>query len=1219
MVRELLRTMAKYNEKTITSMGMYLSKKIGIPSTSELNCIEWNQNRHFIATGGTMGTLKIVRLESGDTVKGSNSLSVNQALDGHSGAILCIAWNEVQQKLTTSDTNGLIIVWGVSNDFWNEEMINNRNKSVVVGMGWNCDGTKIAIAYADGQVIVGTLEGNRIWNKDLPTTLARCEWAPDGNNLLFGTTDGEVHVYDSVGNFLQKINMVALETVEMETALARDLHREPIVDIKWWYPTFKTKVERDESSTLLNENIESSAALKLSKRQAIDRSQADLYLTVRDFLVAYAHGVMQLMKVENDQSPIIVRFPNFKITCARWAPNGSFIAVTGFQTDMPQNEQAVVHIVSAYGKMISFLRVKETKSLTGVAWDPSGLRIAVTTDSNVYFGNIRPQYKWGYCGHTVIYVYEREDRNEFAVVFYETKLEEVFTKSVTKFEQIACHESYCILVNQQNDTNGTYFAQLCNGIGTALDFKYTDVIPRCVTLNNSAAVIAGGESYFIWHFVLPQRNSMNLASNNGKEDLIYALENPPVGSDFGTRRKFQRGNDSISALCMADTFFLAACESGALFKISIADGSVLQRYSVPQNIEAMQMNCTFQRIAALDNNNMLQFFEIGENSLNKLQNLDRRDVWSFRWDSEKEDMIALNEKTKMIVLKGTVAEEPVSSSGYICSFRGLTVRTVLVDNFLLNPEHPEKKNVHDIEIKSLRDAKYLLERMKIDEATAFIEKNAHPKLWKLLAAVALNKLDISTAEHAYVKLGDYCGINFCKRISNIQNAELKKAEIFAHLGKFDAAEKTYLGNDRRDLALAMYTKNYDWVKVLQLLPTNGEDSLRLSAIKHVGDYFFERHQWRDAAEKYEQCGDTDRRIETLIRGNIYGELEELSRHLPDNHEYLERIGDAFTARGMCGQAVDCFLKCGLVKNALQTCIQLNRWDQADAIAKTHNLANVDQMLAKYAEEVTGSNERSLSAVQLYRRAGRLLDSAKIVFEIAEEEKKRSAPYMRLKKIHVLGALLIEELHNQQRSKKTHENDTSATLSGLLEEDMNVTVEESRLIDNAWRGAEAYHFLMMTNRHLYQGNNQDALRTALVLLDYEGILNTAEIYSLVALSACIVRQFLICSKAMMKLESLKDFSDDEREALRMLSMKLFSEFPPVEQRNSKMQCTSCEEHVGDYDLSCHKCETKFPICIATGRALLDYQFWLCLTCKHRAYEHEVVKFKACPLCHSTASF
>ena len=45
---------------------------------------------------------------------------------------------------------------------WYEEMMNNRNKSVVRSMRWNTDGQKICIVYEDGVVILGSVDGKRI-------------------------------------------------------------------------------------------------------------------------------------------------------------------------------------------------------------------------------------------------------------------------------------------------------------------------------------------------------------------------------------------------------------------------------------------------------------------------------------------------------------------------------------------------------------------------------------------------------------------------------------------------------------------------------------------------------------------------------------------------------------------------------------------------------------------------------------------------------------------------------------------------------------------------------------------------------------------------------------------------------------------------------------------------------------------------------------------------
>jgi hypothetical protein len=58
--------------------------------------------------------------------------------------------------------------------------------------------------YEDGAVIVGSVDGNRIWGKELPkVNLRHVEWSPDsGRHILFGTDQGEVHVYDALGNFI---------------------------------------------------------------------------------------------------------------------------------------------------------------------------------------------------------------------------------------------------------------------------------------------------------------------------------------------------------------------------------------------------------------------------------------------------------------------------------------------------------------------------------------------------------------------------------------------------------------------------------------------------------------------------------------------------------------------------------------------------------------------------------------------------------------------------------------------------------------------------------------------------------------------------------------------------------------------------------------------------------------------------------------------------------
>ena len=102
-------------------------------------------------------------------------------------------------------------VWMLHKGMWLEEMINNRNKSVVRDMKWTSDGSKICIVYEDGAVIVGSVDGNRLWGKELDLSLRFVEWSPDSRNIIFITKDSECMLYDSLGNKTKNLKLPVYE------------------------------------------------------------------------------------------------------------------------------------------------------------------------------------------------------------------------------------------------------------------------------------------------------------------------------------------------------------------------------------------------------------------------------------------------------------------------------------------------------------------------------------------------------------------------------------------------------------------------------------------------------------------------------------------------------------------------------------------------------------------------------------------------------------------------------------------------------------------------------------------------------------------------------------------------------------------------------------------------------------------------------------------------
>ena len=90
----------------------------------------------------------------------------------------------------------------------------------------------------------------------------------------------------------------------------------------------------------------------------------------------------------------------------------------------------------------------------------------------------------------------------------------------------------------------------------------------------------------------------------------------------------------------------------------------------------------------------------------------------------------------------------------------------MLDEIMASPKDPNKDMVIDFETKSLRDVRHLLE-VGLDDASQFIEENPHPRLSRLLAEAALEKLEFDLAEKSFVACSDYQGIQFVKRLRTL--------------------------------------------------------------------------------------------------------------------------------------------------------------------------------------------------------------------------------------------------------------------------------------------------------------------------------------------------------------------------------------------------------------------------------------------------------------------
>jgi WD repeat-containing protein 35 len=300
---------------------------------------------------------------------------------------------------------------------------------------------------------------------------------------------------------------------------------------------------------------------------------------------------------------------------------------------------------------------------------------------------------------------------------------------------------------------------------------------------------------------------------------------------------------------------------------------------------------------------------------------------------------------------------------------------------------------------------------------------------------------------------------------------------------------------------------------------------------------------------------------------------------------------------------------------------MNKWNLAVELAENNNFFQIEGLVNKFGSLLLEKGKK-MDLVELYRKAHRHTDAAKILMKIAEDLKGLNASPITLKKIYTIAALEMESFKSrlidaqitnitQQTSVKN-----TTTLDTLITSDLS-NVNDKQL-NNPWKGAEAYHFYMLCQSQLYQNSYKEALKTALRLALYEKELGAKQVYQLIALTSFLNQNYKDCSKALSTLEQLPSLTNSQRQKFKDLAVNIFTKYPPKNHNEKTITCPSknCGAQISEYAISCKVCGSNFSPCVASGQSIFNKGYFKCKRCKHRSLEKEVIKrqIKNCPLCH-----
>lgn len=1200
-------------------MFIYLSKKIAIPNGVNLHCLSWNPDQGWIACGGDTGLLKVLKLEltggAGDSrsqqgVAAPSNLSMNQTLDGHHGRVMCVTWNALHRKLTTSDETGLIIVWMLHQGMWYEEMINNRNRSVVRDMKWTANGSKICIVYEDGAVIVGSVDGNRLWGRELEMQLTFVEWSPDARTILFVSWD-RVYAYDAQGVRVKELALPAVADMDQDGGKDEDeaggkSSGTQVAGIHWY------------------DGVE---------------GQADPHAPT--LAIAFRNGRVQISRGTDDPDPVVLDTKLKPLTQCKWNTRGSVLAIAGTRrAPGGRGEGRDMTVVQFYDPNGTYLRTLKVpgSGINSLSWEGGGLRIALAVDAYIYFANIRPDYKWGYLKDTLVYAYTRPERTDSTVVFWDMTSGETHSMNVAALRHIKAAGTHCVLISGPDQTTGKYKVSLCNSIGSPIETKYISIRPVHVAMTPLHVAIADDRVVYIWQYKtqvlkLTSADQARAAELNqvrrtsGRERMLDV--NADTETPASTLETFTYPSDPtqdrITAITASDKNLIVGRESGQLKRYTLPHISLEQTNVVRCRPQLLRLNCDSSRLAIVDTNGILTIMDLdalGEDPQRpgKLLRLERKDAWDICWASDNPRMFAVMEKTRMYVFNDLDAQEPYLSSGYLAGFGDMMIKAVMLDDLMNNPEKPTLDMVVDFETKSLREIRDLIETSGRAEAYASIEQHPHPRLWRLLAESSLNVLDFGFAEKAFVRCRDFKGIQFVKRLQSIGDKNKQRAEVATYFGRFEEAEAIYRDIDRNDLAVDMRLKIGDWFRVISLIQKGGgDDKLMSDAMTRIGEFYAERYAWDKAAQYFSQAKQYEKMAECYYRVEDFRALHKLVQLVPQGSTtLLLDLARKFESVGVCESAVDCYIRAGEVRGAIDCCVLLNDWKRAVELAEKHDFPQIEGLLSKHVRVLLEQGDK-LRAVELYRKANKGLEAAKLLASIAEEVSRDQADPLRAKKLLVLAAFEIERFRKAavDRTLTAVDGDiaqaTAKTLDTLMT--MDQTAEDlgsggsKVLAGSAWRGAAAYHYYLLAQRQLYGGRMDAAMKTSIRLAEYEDILDPRDIYSLIALTAYHSNYFGICSRAFIKLETLPpspERGSEFAEQIQNLALQIFTKNSPLDPQPLPRQYMECLET-----------GTPYRACTASGQLVLEGEKVCieCRSCRHFVLKREAQNMRNCPLCHS----
>jgi WD repeat-containing protein 35 len=675
--------------------------------------------------------------------------------------------------------------------------------------------------------------------------------------------------------------------------------------------------------------------------------------------------------------------------------------------------------------------------------------IALAAEKYIYLSFVKYKYKWTYFNDTIVFSYLLSD-NKYNIMFLDTINNTKQCKLVYNLINVLSSDFYCLIIQEKDEDQ--YSFMITNSFCNVLETKLCPIKPIYYSMNNEFIAITDyGYIYVLQYkgYVKPKIEgnnkdisiqqsdlgsssksryniSINKLDQKSMNEFCFFIDdelNPGINYDYNTFSPTKHSINSISNIYLSSNFLYVAKSNGIINRYNLYLMTLDKKFKIDENLKSFGLSPFEKYLWCINANDYLSIYSLEKETPEKL-NYYQKEVWDIKWCIKKDDEetnedtleFAILQKNRLFFIKDLQVEgEMQKCIDYLGTYLDNEVTAVRIEklnNDRNNDFFEGKDYLKKYENKALKEFKEILEddeKPDLKEAFEYAKKNPCSTFYSLLTKKALDKLDFDTAQKTMLQTGDFEGLEFLKNVKNIEDDELKKAEILQYNSNYDEASKRYNKMNRGDLNLAMNMKLGKWDKVTDIMsknnPNSKDENLKM-AYNNYADELMEKKDYDKAEENYEKAGNLQGLANVYFAKEDYNKAADMLEVIPEEDEFLEEIGDKFRGIGMCDEAVKAYVKHGNINKAMETYVSNNKWEEAIELSRQNDFLNMELLTNKFSSEFIKSG-RKFDLVELYKKANMRTEVYKYLIEIACDMRKIRLSPLIIKKIYVLAALELE--------------------------------------------------------------------------------------------------------------------------------------------------------------------------------------------------------------------